>query len=34
MKFVRSWLVEHIVNNDYAFRDFLLRKAKSAEPAN
>jgi hemerythrin len=25
LKFVRSWLVEHIVNRDYDFRDFLAR---------
>ena len=25
MKFVRSWLVEHIINSDYAFRDFLKK---------
>jgi hemerythrin len=26
MRFVRSWLVDHIVQNDYGFRDFLARK--------
>ncbi len=26
MKFVKSWLVEHIINNDYLFRDFLAKK--------
>ena len=30
MKFVKSWLVDHILMNDYQFRDFLSRK-KSAE---
>lgn len=25
MKFVRGWLVDHIVQNDYKFRDFLAR---------
>jgi len=25
MKFVRSWLVDHIVQNDYLFRDHLRR---------
>lgn len=29
MKFMRNWLVEHIVNNDYDFRDFLARKAST-----
>lgn len=29
MKFVKSWLVEHILENDYLFRDFLLRKGKA-----
>lgn len=33
MKFVRTWLVEHILNNDYAFRDFLVRKKASEEAA-
>ena len=26
MKFVKAWLLEHILENDYQFRDFLLRK--------
>lgn len=26
MKFVKAWLVEHILENDYLFRDFLARK--------
>lgn len=26
MKFVRNWLIEHIVRNDYLFRDFLARQ--------
>lgn len=25
MKFVRNWLVEHIVHNDYLFRDYLAK---------
>ena len=31
MKFVKSWLIEHILENDYLFRDFLARKRASAE---
>jgi len=30
MKFVKSWLIEHILQNDYLFRDFLAR-TKDAE---
>jgi len=26
MKFVKSWLLDHILQNDYRFRDFLARK--------
>ena len=26
MKFVKNWLIEHIVRNDYLFRDFLARR--------
>lgn len=26
LKFARNWLIEHIVNQDYLFRDFLARK--------
>ena len=26
MKFVKSWLLEHILQNDYLFRDFLAHK--------
>ena len=26
MKFVKNWLLEHIVRNDYLFRDFLARQ--------
>jgi hemerythrin len=26
IKFVKSWLIEHIVRNDYLFRDFLARR--------
>ena len=25
-RFVRSWLIDHIVQNDYGFGDFLARK--------
>ena len=31
MKFVKSWLVGHILENDYIFRDFLARKKTGAE---
>lgn len=33
MKFVKAWLVEHILANDYLFRDFLARKKNSAGAA-
>ena len=33
MKFVKSWLVGHILENDYLFRDFLARKKNSGEAA-
>jgi len=33
MKFVKSWLVGHILENDYLFRDFLARKKSSDEAA-
>ena len=34
MKFVKSWLIEHIIKNDYVFRDFLARqKAPLGAPA-
>jgi len=33
MKFVKSWLLEHILQNDYRFRDFLLRKKSPPEAA-
>jgi hemerythrin len=26
VKFVKSWLIEHIVRNDYLFRDYLARQ--------
>ncbi|MFT3849527.1 MAG: bacteriohemerythrin [Propionivibrio sp.] len=26
MKFIKSWLVEHVLESDYRFRDFLARK--------
>lgn len=29
MKFVKSWLVGHILENDYVFRDFLSRRKTS-----
>ena len=31
MKFVRNWLLEHILKNDYLFRDFLKRQKSSGE---
>ena len=31
MKFVRNWLIEHILKNDYLFRDFLSRQKSSRE---
>ena len=33
MKFVRNWLLEHILKNDYLFRDFLKRQKSSGEAA-
>ena len=33
MKFVKAWLIEHILENDYRFRDFLARKKNSVETA-
>lgn len=33
MKFVKSWLLEHILVNDYTFRDYLARKQNSSEEA-
>ncbi len=32
MKFVKSWLIQHILENDYRFRDFLASKKKPATP--
>lgn len=31
MKFLKSWLLEHILENDYQFRDYLARKHDSGE---
>lgn len=31
MKFVKSWLVDHILENDYLFRDFLVRQKKAVD---
>ena len=31
-KFLKQWLVEHIVTNDYEFRNFLARKQRDAAP--
>ena len=33
VKFVKSWLLEHILVNDYTFRDYLARKQNSGEEA-
>ena len=33
MKFVKSWLIDHILQQDYLFRDFLSRK-KPADSAS
>lgn len=34
MKFIKGWLLEHIVRNDYLFRDFLAHQQPPAdEPA-
>jgi hemerythrin len=32
MKFVKSWLIDHILQEDYRFRDFLLRPKPSDAP--
>ncbi len=31
MKFVKSWLLDHILQNDYRFRDFLAHKKNPPE---
>ena len=31
MKFIKAWLLEHIIQNDYLFRDFLARRKAPAE---
>ena len=33
MKFVKAWLVDHILKNDYLFRDFLVRRKSAGETA-
>lgn len=33
MKFVKSWLIEHILEDDYRFRDFMKRKQSLAKAA-
>ncbi len=33
MKFLKSWLLEHILKDDYGFRDFLTRKKSLAGAA-
>ena len=29
-RFLKQWLVDHIVHNDYEFRNFLIRKRRDA----
>lgn len=31
MKFLKAWLIEHILENDYLFRDFLARQKRKDE---
>lgn len=31
-KFLKQWLIDHIVHNDYEFRNFLQRKKREAHP--
>ena len=33
MKFVKSWLLDHILEHDYRFRNYLARKQNSGEEA-
>ena len=33
MKFVKSWLIDHIMENDYRFRDFLAKRKSIVESA-
>lgn len=33
LKFVKSWLLDHIIRSDYLFRDFLARQKSSADAA-
>lgn len=33
MKFLKSWLIEHILENDYRFRDFMKKKRSLANAA-
>ena len=33
MKFVKAWLLEHILENDYPFRDFLRQRSAAASHA-
>lgn len=32
MNFVRSWLVDHVANHDFLFRNFLARSKKATAP--
>ena len=31
MRFIKAWLVEHIIQNDYLFRDYLARRKAPAD---
>ena len=31
MRFIKAWLLEHIIQNDYLFRDFLARRKAPAD---
>lgn len=31
VKFIKNWLLDHIVSNDYLFRDFLARQPNTSE---
>ena len=33
IKFLRNWLVDHVINNDYMFRDYLAKR-KSVVPTD
>lgn len=33
LRFIKNWLTEHIVHNDYLFRDFLVHRRAAEETA-